>query len=104
MTNHLSPQKKISMQIRSMRKMAIGAAACLGLVALLFGCKKGLPGGEEPNNDYDFDLILQGGGKAYGSSGLLKFRQNPDTARIADLYTWVHNLRPNNTYLFQRAV
>ena len=30
--------------------------------------------------------------------------QDPDTARIINLNTWVRNLEPNHSYLLQRAV
>ena len=37
-------------------------------------------------------------------AGFLKFRQDPDTARIITLDIWVFNLKPNHSYLLQRAV
>lgn len=37
-------------------------------------------------------------------AGFLKFRQDPDTARIISLDTWVFNLQPNHSYSLQRAV
>ena len=39
-----------------------------------------------------------------GGSGLVKFRQNSDTARIINLDTWVRDLLPNHAYMLQRAV
>ena len=36
--------------------------------------------------------------------GFIKFRQDPDTARIITLDTWVVNLKPNHAYSLQRAV
>jgi hypothetical protein len=38
------------------------------------------------------------------AAGFLKFRQDPDTARIITLETWVFNLLPNHSYSLQRAV
>ena len=52
---------------------------------------------------YDLDIHLVGVGKYLGV-GLIKFRQNPDTARIITLSTKVFNLMPYHTYLLQRAV
>lgn len=37
-------------------------------------------------------------------AGLVKFRQDPDTARIITLDTWVFHLQPNHAYQLQRAV
>jgi hypothetical protein len=37
-------------------------------------------------------------------SGFIKFRQDPDTARIITLDIWVRGLEPNHEYLLQRAV
>jgi hypothetical protein len=45
--------------------------------------------------------------KLYGEcnmQGHLKFRQDPDPAKIIDLDIKVHNLLPNHEYLLQRAV
>jgi len=64
------------------------------------GCKKD----ESPLNPlYDLDVPLHGGAKNAGA-GFIKFRQNPDTARVITLDTWVRNLEPNHSYLLQRAV
>lgn len=38
------------------------------------------------------------------AAGFLKFRQDPDTARIITLNTWVFNLQANHSYSLQRAV
>jgi len=56
---------------------------------------------------YDLDVSLfspmeKGPGKP--AFGFIKFRQNPDTARIIDLDTYVTGLAPRHTYLLQRAV
>jgi hypothetical protein len=89
------------MKVNSVRFIPV--SAIFALTVLVFGCKKDVPF-TEPNTVYNFDVILQGLSKNVYGSGLLKFRQNPDTARIADLDTWVVNLKPNTTYLLQRAV
>jgi len=51
---------------------------------------------------YNLDVLLKGNGKEKGV-GLIKFRQDPDTARIISLETFVQNLIPNHEYLLQRA-
>lgn len=52
---------------------------------------------------YDLDVPLRSVGKD-ASTGFIKFRQNPDTARVITLETSVTNLLPNHSYLLQRAV
>ena len=51
---------------------------------------------------YNLDVLLKGNGKEKGV-GFIKFRQDPDTARIISLETFVQNLIPNHEYLLQRA-
>jgi hypothetical protein len=76
----------------------------LTLLLALPGCKKDTHN-QEPDTLYNFDATLFGGGeKGVFKSGLIKFRQNPDTARIATLDTYVINLEPDHSYLLQRAV
>lgn len=50
-----------------------------------------------------FDLNVRLYGK-HNSEGHLKFRQDPDAAKIIDLDIKVHHLAPNHEYLLQRAV
>jgi hypothetical protein len=50
---------------------------------------------------YNLDIDLDGTGNRKGS---IKFRQDPDPARIVTLDTKVHHLQPNHEYLLQRAV
>jgi len=50
---------------------------------------------------YNLDVILYGPGN---NGGFIKFRQNKDAAKIINLDTWVGNLKPNRSYLLQRAV
>ena len=73
------------------------------LFTTFFSCKKeAIPPGDSA---YDLNVALRGDAKSMpGSSGYIEFRQDPDTARIVDLNTWVHNLQPNHSYLLQRAV
>lgn len=52
---------------------------------------------------YDLDVPLRGETKDAGA-GFVKFRQNPDTARVITLDTWVTKLLPNHAYQLQRAV
>ena len=52
---------------------------------------------------YDLDVRLQSEGKNVGA-GFIKYRQNPDAARVITLDTWVKNLLPNHSYILQRAV
>jgi len=76
----------------------------LTLFSVMSGCKKDIHN-QEPDTLYNFDATLFGGGeKGVFKSGLIKFRQNADTARIVDLDTYVINLEPNHSYLLQRAV
>ncbi len=78
------------------------AVFTLVLLTTLFSCKKDPP----PVDDSGFNLnvVFHGDAKSPKSSGYMEFRQDPDTARVIDLNTWVHNLEPNHSYLLQRAV
>ncbi|HSZ87674.1 MAG TPA: hypothetical protein VK787_16690 [Puia sp.] len=83
---------------------AVTVFVSLTLFFGLSGCKKNIHS-QEPDTLYNFDATLFGGGeKGEFKSGLIKFRQDPDTARIATLDTYVINLEPNHSYLLQRAV
>ena len=53
-----------------------------------------------PDQSFDLDVILRGG----KSVGYLKFRQDPDPAKVVDLEIKVAHLLPNHEYLLQRAV
>jgi hypothetical protein len=52
---------------------------------------------------FNIDVVLNGNAKEK-QFGFIKFRQDPDTARIVTLETSVVNLLPNHEYLLQRAV
>jgi len=78
------------------------ATFALALLTTLFSCKKNPPGPDD--SGFNLDVVLRGDAKSSpGGSGYIEFRQDPDTARIIDLNTWVHNLEPNHSYLLQRA-
>jgi hypothetical protein len=53
-----------------------------------------------PDQHFNLDVSLSGG----KSNGHLKFRQDPDPAKIIDLDIKVNHLAPNHEYLLQRAV
>ena len=75
----------------------------LGLVLLtsLFGCAK-YPEASD-SSGFNLNIVLRGVAKL-PSAGYIEFRQDPDTARIIDLNTFIHKLEPNHSYLLQRAV
>ena len=52
---------------------------------------------------YDLDVPLHNVTEN-GGAGFIKFRQNPDTARLVTLETGVTGMKPNHSYLVQRAV
>jgi hypothetical protein len=69
---------------------------------------------DSPKVHYNLEVILRsvdgnGGGQDKGdgegsSFGHIKFRQDPDVAKIVTLDVWVRGLLPNHNYLLQRAV
>lgn len=88
------------------------------LSVITFSCQKGVSNNQKiQSNDptpesviaqagadmppYNLNVIMQNDSRGFG---FIKFRQNPDTARIINLDTWVFNLKPNHAYLLQRAV
>ena len=83
-------------------------------ISFLAGCQKNIndkkPISNEVNSTivtnstsppFNLEVILTGEGNGFG---LVKFRQDNDTARIIALDTWVRDLEPNHSYLLQRAV
>lgn len=79
------------------------ATFALLLLTAIFSCKKNPPFPDD--SGYNLNVVFQGYGKMFPKgSGYMEFRQDPDTARIIDLNTWVYNLAPNHSYLLQRAV
>jgi len=71
-------------------------------------CQKGVPGdGANLPPYYNLDVALNPVSLKMGygnSAGFIKFRQDPDTARIITLETWITHLEPNHPYILQRAV
>ena len=77
--------------------------ALLTFIIFIVGCKKEVIPPKDAQ--YDLNVFLNGEGKfQFSGSGFIEFRQNPDTDRIVNLNTSVHNLEPNHSYLLQRAV
>ena len=99
--------------MKTLQKFA--AFILLAGTVFYFSCQKEIsqrPGQQEAistaNNSnspetppYDLNVILQGEGNRIGH---LKFRQDPDPAKIIDLEIKVHHLEPDHEYLLQRAV
>jgi hypothetical protein len=52
-------------------------------------------------SQYNIEVVLHGEGNRVGH---IHFRQDDDAAKIIELHTRVHNLKPDHTYLLQRAV
>jgi len=66
------------------------------LVFTFISCRKQSP----EDSHYNLDVWLRGN----KGSGHVNFRQNPDTAKIVTLTTWVSGLLPKHEYMLQRAV
>ena len=79
----------------------LAAIVIVALTAAFYGCKKDISPSDQP---YNLDVKLFGAAKNYAATGFIKFRQDPDTARIVDLDTWVSGLLPDHAYQLQRAV
>lgn len=89
------------MQAKSTRKATVAFALLATILCMLSSCQKDIP---KKDALYDLDVNLYGGGKNISADGFIKFRQDPDTARIIDLETWVSKLQSDHSYLLQRAV
>ncbi|HEY4936415.1 MAG TPA: hypothetical protein VII44_07535 [Puia sp.] len=77
------------------------------LISAFVACDKNLPKGDDDSPPYNFNATLSPlDTKSFGNKGfgLIRFRQDPDTARIVDLHTYVFGLQPHHSYLLQRAV
>src|SRR4030095_11103507 len=75
-------------------------------ISAFAACEKSVPG-DDNLQPYNIDVKLLPNtdkNKPGGGFGFVKFRQDPDTARIITLDTWVFNLQPNHDYQLQRAV
>ncbi len=82
-----------------MKKFNFHLLMLLSGIIILFmfaSCDKEAP----PDQDFNLDVTLRGG----KSFGYIKFRQDPDPAKIVDFGVKVRNLAPNHQYLLQRAV
>jgi len=88
------------MQAKFTKKATVAIALMATTLCVLFSCQKDIP---KKDALYDLDVTLYGTGKDLGANGFIKFRQDPDTARIINLETWVSNLQPDHSYLLQRA-
>lgn len=74
------------------------------MISVLVSCEKSQPV-EDPQH-FDLDVTFHTENLKDQSNkgfGFLKFRQDPDTARIITLDTYIFNLLPNHSYLLQRA-
>ena len=91
------------MKAKIMLETICRATFTIVLLTTFFSCKKNLP--PTDNSGYNLNVVLRADTKSSRqSAGYIEFRQDPDTTRIIELHTWVHNLEPNHSYLLQRAV
>jgi hypothetical protein len=86
-----------------------GVSLCLFILVGLAGCYKDLPDeGVNTAPYYNLDVKLlpafSKAGFGENGAGFIKFRQDPDTARIINLDTYLFHLQPHHSYLLQRAV
>jgi hypothetical protein len=90
-------------------KTSLVASLFVCASVFIFSCQKGTDPAfkhvEKPSSEsapaFDLNVKLKG---FHNSQGHIKFRQDPDPAKIIDLHIKVHNLLPNHEYLLQRAV
>jgi hypothetical protein len=81
----------------------------VGILLFIFmvfiGCEK-TDDNFTPPYDINVQLHAPGVKAANGKNpvGFVKFRQDPDAAKIVNLDTWIFNLEPNHEYNLQRAV
>ncbi len=74
------------------------------LVSAFISCEKSQPVEDPQHFDLDVKFHTENlKDQSNNGFGFLKFRQDPDTARIITLDTYVFNLLPNHSYLLQRA-
>jgi hypothetical protein len=81
----------------------------LFLISAFVACDKNVPENDvnvPPFYNLDITLSPELSKTAPGENGagFIKFRQDPDTARIITLETWIYHLQPNHAYQLQRAV
>ena len=53
------------------------------------------------NPHFNLEVILRGEARSFG---LVKFRQDNNSAKVVTLEVWIRDLEPNHQYLLQRAV
>lgn len=63
---------------------------------VIFSCEK-----DNDKSLYNLNVALRSKG---AQQAFIKFRQDPDPAKIITLDIWVQHLEPNREYLLQRAV
>ena len=82
--------------------------AILLIYTTFSGCEKTDLCNDNFTPPFDLNVKLESTNPKQGigknSVGFIKFRQNPDPAKIITLDTWIANLQPNHDYLLQRAV
>jgi hypothetical protein len=92
------------MRIKQSHLTAGVPALFILMISLFVSCEKSQPA-EDPQH-FDLDVTFHTENQkdlSNKGTGFLKFRQDPDTARIITLDTYVFNLLPNHSYLLQRA-
>ena len=79
-----------------MRMQILYTVLLMALMSANFSCDKA-----HEDSIYDLNVALHDKGP---KQGFIKFRQDPDAAKIITLDIWVQHLEPNREYLLQRAV
>ncbi len=89
--------REANISIFFMTKQIICTVSLLAIMsAVNFSCEK-----EHEESLFDLNISLHNKG---AEKGFIKFRQDPDPAKIITLDIWVQHLEPNREYLLQRAV
>ena len=101
--------KQICMQTKNFCLAVTRFSLVLSFLIFFIACEKSAPDeGVNVSPYYNLDVTLSSAASkaAHGDrvAGFIKFRQDPDTARIITLDTWVFHLQPNHAYQLQRAV
>ncbi|HEY2648353.1 MAG TPA: hypothetical protein VGI38_04140 [Puia sp.] len=92
------------MRTKQLQKIMGSLALFILMISVFISCEKSQPV-EDPQH-FDLDVTFHTENLKDLSNkgfGFLKFRQDPDTARIITLDTYIFNLLPNHSYLLQRA-
>src|ERR1700753_1882224 len=99
-----SSTKPLFMRTKQLRTLISTLALFILMISVFVSCEKSQPV-EDPQH-FDLDVTFHTENLKDQSNkgfGFLKFRQDPDTARIITLDTYIFNLLPNHSYLLQRA-